>query len=68
MKQKKLKPTRIEIPISRIVKPTADIKLHRININLVNLEVRRINEYISLSLTDEEVIKLKEALSLYFGY
>lgn len=68
MKRTLTKKSVIDIPLSRISKPTADISFKRTQTNLVTLIVRRTNEYISLSLTDEEVIALKNALKSYFGY
>jgi len=65
---KKMKAKKINIPLSTVEKPTADILLRRIDTNLVNLEIRRSNEYISLGFTDSEVVALRKAVNLYFGY
>ena len=69
MKQKRLKPNRVEIGINpRLNKPAGSIEFKRIDTNLTDLILRRSNEFITLSLKDEELIKLKKALFRYFGY
>ena len=69
MKQKRLKPNRVEIGINpRLNKPAGEIEFCRIDTNLTNQTIKKTGEYISISYTNEELIRLRNALKLYFGY
>ena len=65
----KHKTNKVEIGINkRLNKPAGSIEFKRIDTNLTNLILRRSNEYVSLSLNDEELIRLREALKVFYGY
>ena len=68
MKSKAKKKTIVIGINEQLNKPTANISFKRVKTNLTNLIVRRTNEYISVSLTDEEIIQLKTALFKFYGY
>ena len=65
----KTKKRTIKIEINeQLNKPTAKISINRIKTNLNNLYVRRINETIIISLSDDEVVELRSALRNFFEY